>query len=85
MLTLVRPIESRLADEIEEQLKNMVAAYEVMANVATSLPYLLESGKVIKGEEALDEFLQSYERELNWSRSISADACYLDPDGGMVC
>ncbi len=85
MLTLVRPIESRLADEIEEQLKNMVAAYEVMANVATSLPYLLESGKVIKGKEAMNDFLLTLEKELNWSRSISSDSCYLDPDGGMVC
>lgn len=85
MLTLVRPIESQLADEIEEQLKDMVAAYEVMSNVATSLPYLLESGKVIKGKEAVASFLLTLEKELNWMRSISADSCYLDPDGGMIC
>ena len=85
MLTLVRPIDSQLADDIEEQLKDMVAAYEVMANVATTLPYLLSSGKVIKGKEALNSFLNTLEKELNWSRSISADSCYLDPDGGMVC
>lgn len=85
MLTLVRPIENQLADEIEEQLKNMVAAHEVFANVATSLPYLLESGKVIQGKEEIHSFLRTLEKELNWSRSISGDSCYLDPDGGMVC
>jgi len=85
MLTLVMPIDSRLADEIEEQLKNMVAAYEVLANVATTLPYLLESGNVIKGKEAMNDFLLTLEKELNWSRSISGDSCYLDPDGGMIC
>lgn len=85
MLTLVRPEESQLADEIEEQLKEMVVAHEVLANAATTLPYLLESGKVIKGKEDLNKFLLTLEKELNWSRSISADSCYLDPDGGMVC
>ena len=85
MLTLIRPLQSKLADEIEHQLKGMVAAYEVMQNVATTLPYLLESGNVIKGKEAIQHFLETLEKELDWSRSISSDSCYLDPDGGQVC
>lgn len=85
MLTLIRPLNSQLADEIEEKLKGMVAAYEVLQNVTTKLPYLLESGLVINGSESITKFLESLEKELTWSRSISSDACYLDPDGGMVC
>lgn len=85
MLTLIRPIKSKLADEIEENLKGMVAAYEVFKNVTTNFPYLLETGKVIKGENAIRKFLQDLEKDINWSRSISSDSCYLDPDGGMVC
>ncbi len=85
MLTLIRPLSSQLADEIEERLKDMVVAYEVMKNVTTALPYLLENGNVIKGKELIHQFLEQLEKEVNWSRSISADACYLDPDGGMVC
>ncbi len=85
MLTLIRPLNSKLADDIEHQLKNMVAAYEVIHNAANSLPYLLETGNVIKGKEAIQKFLETLEKELNWSRSISSDSCYLDPDGGQVC
>jgi len=85
MLTLIRPISNKLADEIEDRLKNMVVAYEVMRNVTTDFPYLLESGKVIKDVDSIKIFLEQLEKEINWSRSISADACYLDPDGGMVC
>ncbi len=85
MLTLIRPINNPLADEIEERLKRMVAAYEVVQNMTTKLPYLLESGQVIKGKDTIQKFLQQLEKELDWSRSISSDSCYLDPDGGMVC
>lgn len=74
-----------MADEIEERLKDMVAAYEVVKNITTELPYLLENGNVIKGDKTISRFLEGLEKDMNWSRSISADACYLDPDGGMVC
>ncbi|MEM9326995.1 MAG: hypothetical protein AAGA85_15110 [Bacteroidota bacterium] len=85
VITLIRPLQCKLADEIEQRLKGMVAAHDVMQNVATSLPYLLESGNVIKGAEAIQKFLETLEKELDWSRSISSDSCYLDPDGGQVC
>ena len=78
-------MSSQLADEIEERLKDMVAAYEVVKNITTQLPYLLENGNVIKGKDTISKFLEGLEKDINWSRSISADACYLDPDGGMVC
>ena len=84
MLTLVRPIKSQVSDQIEQRLKDMVAAYQVIYKEVSSIPYLIETGRVFAGK-AITGFLDEYQRELNMQRSISADACETDPETGEVC
>lgn len=92
MVELYRTKESLLADEVEEALRDMVIAYEVVtvepgqpAPVpATELPVLRHDEDVVSGEEALRSYLESL-RELmeDWGR-FQSDGCYVDRHG-RVC
>jgi hypothetical protein len=72
MLTLIRPLNSQLADEIEQRLVEMVTSYEVIHKEISNITYLIETGKVFKGE-AIWKFLDQYQKELRGQRSIIPD------------
>lgn len=80
-----------VADEIKQKLDNMIVAYrseyydDDNRRVTKPLPFLIESGKVIHGEEEIEEYLIELEKELEWQRSLSGDGCYIDPDSGEIC
>lgn len=89
MVELFRTSESPLADEIEEQLREMVAAYrtEVVESPAEvpvdRLPAIRHGEDLVTGEEALLAYLEEL-RELlgEWDR-FGADACYIEDDGSI--
>ena len=95
MIVLHRKEEDPLADEIEQKLENLVISFRTEThNGAEShngsgsdqaLPQLEEGGQVVSGEENLNEYLDELEQELTLQRSISGDACYLDPETGKPC
>ena len=93
MIELYRRSVSPLADEIEEDLRDMVAAYRTIvvegragsSPVAEAeLPALRDGADVVTGEDALRRHLASLRRLLeDWGR-FQSDACHTDRDG-RVC
>ena len=84
MITLIRPKNSTYADVIEDRLEHMIAAYKVEIE-ETKYPYLLENQKRISWKQVIDQYLDILEREISWTNSLSADACFIDPVSGTVC
>lgn len=77
------------SEEIEEKLTGLVLAYETVDHstslVEEDVPFIEESGKKITGPKAIEEWLIELEEDLNWQRSLSGDACYVDPKTGEIC
>lgn len=87
MIKLFRKKEQEKADMIEGQFKNLVLAYQV-----TILPendsrnwYIEDGANTIEGESGYEDWFRELEGELNWQRTITADACYIDPESGKIC
>lgn len=83
MITLYRQKDSARADEVQSRLEEMVAAHRVRPAEAfdgpqEDLPVIDDSGDRYTGDD-LEAFLRTLEKELQISRQISADACYIDP------
>lgn len=81
MITLYRQSESEEADEIQSRLEHMVAAHRVRpANefdgAQENLPVIDDSGDRYSGAD-IDPFLRTLEGELQTTRQISGDACYV--------
>ena len=86
MLTFYRHDDHVLKDMIEERMKELVVAHKIeMLHEPSSEPYLSQSGSVARGKDEMLYFLDNLERELSIQRSISADACYVDPESGEIC
>lgn len=78
------------SDRIEEKLKDLVVAHNVQrhpdrSSVDRRLPFIRENDTVVEGRDDLDAYLQRLEAELRQQRSITGDACYIDPETGEVC
>lgn len=94
MIELHRYKNDNYADKIEYRLEELVLAYKTVTHTEpdpqtgepeTSLPYLNENGSIISGREELKFYLRELSTELKEQRSISGDACYIDPQTGEVC
>jgi len=90
MIKLYRTENSRQADAIEAEFRDMVLGYdrlivtdkdvEQMFGAETDLPVITNNEKVVSGEE-----IPAYIQELrglmrDWQR-FQVDACYVDDDG----
>ena len=93
MITLYRQPENAAADEAQERLRELVLAHEVVVVNAerpaalpagVALPVLVE-GDDLYAEHEMDAFLEKRSNRLRISRSMSADACFLDPDDPTQC
>ena len=90
MVELYRTAESPLADELEEQLQEMVAAYrtEIVADAESlsfsdELPVVRDGDEVVTGEENLLRYLDELRDLLGeWDR-FGSDACYIEEDGSI--
>lgn len=91
MITLYRNSDSPEADAIEEAMQEMVLAYRVEEGKpealpdGASLPAIREGDRVISEPEKLEAYLRDLQQELNIQRSVTGDACYIDPDTGETC
>lgn len=90
MLQLYRSEGSPLADRIEEELQDMVAAYRVVFLGAPSdaqlesVPAFRDGDRVICGKKNLEQHLKVLRKRIEaWSR-FQSDTCYIDDDG-EVC
>ncbi|MFO8030745.1 MAG: hypothetical protein R6U28_12870 [Cyclonatronaceae bacterium] len=92
MIELHRLHNDLKADEIEDQLKEMVVAHRVHRyseenppSGDISLPCLREGEKIISGQEDTDRFLEELAKFMKVQHTISSDACYIDPETGETC
>lgn len=89
MIVLYRSDNSPEGDHVQSRLEDMVAAHRVRPSGdidldERELPALQENERIYTGD-AIDPFLNRLEAELNRSRLVSADACYVDPDDPSRC
>ncbi len=68
---------------IETFLNQESIAHKTLETAQKS--YIQENGKNIKGYDNLKKFFNHLKRDLDFQRSISGDACYIDPDTGTMC
>jgi hypothetical protein len=78
------------AAEVEQKLKDLVVAHKVRKYsdsdpALPELPFLRENGTLVIGKEVIRKYLDELARELDQQRSVTGDACYIDPDTGDVC
>ncbi len=92
MLELHRLHNDPRSDEIEDRLKDMVAAYRVFhyseesaSTTVAPLPHLREGDKIISTRVDTDRFLDELEKYMKVQHSYSSDACYIDPETGEIC
>jgi hypothetical protein len=75
----------QLGDKIEEALLDMSAAHKLIV-LEEGESFLRENDLEIKGEEAIFKYLRSFKSDLDYTRSLAADACVVRKDGdGKVC
>ena len=72
MITLIRPLESKIADEIEKRLNEMYAGYKVVHKHISDIVYLIEAGNVFVGEE-IKKYLEQSNKHPGFKRSGISD------------
>ncbi|SHK33723.1 hypothetical protein [Rhodothermus profundi] len=96
MLVLFRRAQDPIADDIEEQLRELVLAHRVVrvdkagrlpdGTLPTAWPVLVEGRSArYEGAKAIRAFLEELAHEVRLNRQFQADACYLDPDDPSCC
>lgn len=85
MLYFHKNASDTLGDKIKETLLDMSAAHKVI-DIDEGESFLRENEVEIKGEEQVFNYLKSYKSDLDYTRSLAADACVVRKDGdGKVC
>lgn len=97
MLKFYRHInnENRFKRWVEEKLEDMVVSHKLVDAKKESvlpdeielkdLPVLSDGHQVWSSEEEIREFLHQLDQDLTFSRSLTSDACYVDPDNPDQC
>lgn len=74
-----------LGGKIKEALLDMSAAHKQI-DIEQGESFLRENELEIRGEEQIFKYLRSYKSDLDYTRSLAADACVVRKDGdGKVC
>jgi len=87
MITLYKKPNGQFGNEVDQRLDDLIITYEMkeLSEDAEAEVVIIESEKKIKGKQAIENWLNQFEKELRWQRSLTGDACYLDPDTGETC
>jgi predicted nucleotidyltransferase len=82
---------------VEETLEEMVVAHKIINveesgsdllpnHISTSdLPLLTDGHEHWTSREEIKEFLEKLKQDLEFSRSVTSDACYVDPENPGEC
>lgn len=96
MITLYRVAECDACDEVQETLRDLVVAHEVvdvekeqpteLDNVLAekNFPVIADGDQLVSGDAALHAYLKELAAELEEWRKFQVDACYID-DKGRNC
>ncbi|GAA5520363.1 hypothetical protein LQ318_01435 [Aliifodinibius salicampi] len=95
MLTFYKNTSTPFTRRIEEKLKEMVVAHEVVEAdsngslpdtlTRNQLPALSDGYQIWTAPEKIEKILEKLHRELKLSRSMQSDTCHLDPDNPDKC
>lgn len=87
--------ETHLTRWVEEKLDDMVVAHKLVDATKRSdlpneidpddLPILSDGHESWSSEEEIREFLHQLDHDLSFSRSLTSDACYIDPENPDQC
>lgn len=84
MIYLYKNAQDKLGDKIVDKFLSISLAHKVV-EIDDAASYLMENEIVIKGEAAIFRFLEALSNDLEYSRSLSADACIMDDRDGSIC
>jgi hypothetical protein len=90
MIKLYRKENSRQADAVEAEFRDMILGYDrvviaekdakQMFGAQTSLPVITNNEKIVSGEE-IPAYLKELQQLMrDWQR-FQGDSCYVDDDG----
>jgi len=87
MITLYKKRNSQFGNEVDQRLNDLIISYatDELPDDAEADMFIVESGKIIGGKKDIESWLNQLENELRWQRSLTGDACYLDPETGETC
>lgn len=87
MIELIRPEQSALADEVEEQLKDLVLAHRVVRaeDDAVDQPVITEGEHEYREPEEIQAFLDELRGEVMTGRQLQSDSCVLNPEDPRHC
>lgn len=95
MLTFYRDNESNFTRWVEEKLEKMVVARKIInldENISlpedinpNKLPVLSDGHEKWTSKGEIKEFLENLHQDIKFSRSLTSDACYIDPDNPEKC
>ena len=84
MLYLHKNATDELGEKIKDYLAEISAAHK-QVDITEEESFIKENDIVIKGEINIFRFLEAYNRDLEYERSLSADACIMNPNDGTIC
>ena len=95
MIVFYRTASCPGCDAVAERLRDAVLAHRVVTLAPAEAvpgqasgvhaPLLVEGEAVTEGLPGIHAYLDELERELQLSRRVSGDACYLDPEQPGQC
>lgn len=95
MLTFYRDNEDHFTRWVTDKIEEMVVASKVIDVDENSqlpeeinrkeLPVLSDGYETWTSQNEIIEFLEKLHQDLKFSRSLTSDACYIDPDNPEKC
>lgn len=82
---------------VKDKLDDMVVAHKIIdvaecdsgslpnSTSTNDLPLLSDGHEYWTSQEEIEEFLEDLQRDLEFSRSLTSDACYVDPENPNEC
>ena len=62
-----------------------ISAAHRQVDIEDEESFIRENEIIIKGEINIFRYLEAYNRDLEYERSLSADACIMNPNDGTIC
>jgi len=94
MIRLYKQADSTVGTAVQEALENLVISHVVVpvegptvriAGKEYDLPAIDQSGTIVRGADAVEQYIDELTDEVTADRQVSGDACYLDPDDPTRC
>ena len=91
MITLYRVSQCSACDEVQETLRELVVAHQVVDVAAErpaviagkELPVIVDGDELVSGEAALANYLSELSRITEQWRKFQSDVCYIDEQGNL--